>query len=134
MLIIAAALSVQDPRERPMDKQQAADEIHATFAHEDSDFLTFLNLWRFLENERKHLSRNKFRKLCQRHFLSWNRVQEWHDIHTQLRLQMHEMGFRENQAKGSFEEIHRALLTGLLSNIGFKDERREYLGARNSRF
>ena len=134
MLIIAAALSIQDPRERPMDKRQAADEIHATFAHEDSDFLGFLNLWRFLEKEHKHLSRNKFSKLCQRHFLSWNRVQEWRDIHTQLRLQMHEMGFRENEAEGSLEEIHRALLTGLLSNIGFKDERREYQGARNSRF
>jgi ATP-dependent helicase HrpA len=134
ILIIAAALSVQDPRERPMEKQQAADEIHATFAHEDSDFLAFLNLWKFLEEERSHLSKNKFRKLCQRHFLSWNRVQEWHDIHAQLRAQMHEMGFKENEAEGSFEEIHRALLSGLLSNIGFKDERREYQGARNSRF
>ncbi len=134
MLIVAAALSVQDPRERPMDKQQAADEIHATFAHEDSDFLAFLNLWSFLEKQRNHLSKIKYIKLCQRHFLSWSRVQEWHDIHTQLRLSMHEMGFKENQAEGSFEEIHQALLTGLLSNIGFKDERREYLGARNSRF
>jgi ATP-dependent helicase HrpA len=134
MLIIAAALSVQDPRERPMDKQQAADEIHATFFHEDSDFLAFLELWRFLEKERNDLSKNKFRKLCERHFLSWNRVQEWRDIHTQLRLGMHEMGFKEGQAAGSYEEIHRSLLTGLLSNIGCKDERREYLGARNSRF
>ncbi|MEA3276982.1 MAG: ATP-dependent RNA helicase HrpA [Pseudomonadota bacterium] len=134
MLIIAGALSVQDPRERPMDKQQAADEIHATFHHEESDFLAFLNLWRFLEKERNHLSRNKYRKLCQQHFLSWNRVQEWHDIHSQLRAQMHEMGHKENEAEGSFEEIHRALLAGLLSNIGFKDERREYLGTRSSRF
>jgi len=134
MLIIAAALSVQDPRERPMDKQQAADEIHATFAHEDSDFLAFLNLWTFLQKERNHLSRKKYQQLCQRHFLSWSRIQEWHDTHTQLRLQMHEMGFRENEAAGSFEEVHRALLTGLLSNIGCKDERREYQGARNCRF
>ncbi len=134
MLIIAAALSVQDPRERPLDKQQAADEIHATFRHEDSDFLAFLNLWRFLETERKELSRNKFQKLCRQHFLSWNRVQEWRDVHIQLREQMHEMGYRENEAEGSFEEIHLALLTGLLSNIGLKDERREYQGARNGRF
>jgi len=134
MLVIAAALSVQDPRERPMDKQQAADEIHATFHHEDSDFVAFLNLWQFLENERNHLTKNKFRRLCQRHFLSYNRVLEWHDIHAQLRAQMTEMGFKENQAEGSFEEIHQALLTGLLSNIGFKDEKREYQGARNSRF
>jgi len=134
LLIIAAALSVQDPRERPQDRQQAADQIHATFFHEDSDFLTFLNLWRFLEKERAHLSRNKFRRLCQRHFLSWNRVQEWRDIHAQLRLTMREMGYKENQAAGSYEEIHRALLTGLLGNIGCKEGRREYQGARNSRF
>jgi ATP-dependent helicase HrpA len=134
MLIIAAALSVQDPRERPLDKQQAADEIHATFFHESSDFLTFLSLWQFLDQERSQLSRSKFRKLCERHFLSWSRTQEWRDIHAQLRLTMHEMGFKENEAAGSYEEIHRALLTGLLSNIGVKDEQREYLGARGSRY
>jgi ATP-dependent helicase HrpA len=134
VLIIAAALSVQDPRERPLDKQQAADEIHATFRHADSDFLTFVNLWRFLDKERHALSRNKFVKLCQRHFLSWNRVQEWRDIHAQLREQMLEMGFRENAAEGTDAEIHRALLTGLLGNIGFREAEREFQGARNSRF
>ena len=134
VLIIASALSVQDPRERPMDKQQAADEIHATFQHEDSDFLTLLNLWAFLEQERKALSRKKFQKQCQQHFLSWNRVQEWRDIQIQLREQMHELGHKENNTEGTFEEVHRALLTGLLSNIGFKDEQREYLGARGGRF
>ena len=138
LLIITTALSVQDPRGRPptqqQAQQQAADQIHATFRHEDSDFLTFLNLWRFLEQERAQLSRNQFRKLCQQHFLSWNRVQEWRDIHAQLRLTLREMGFGENRTAGSYEEIHRALLTGLLSNIGCKGEQREYQGARNSRF
>ncbi|MGB5736011.1 MAG: ATP-dependent RNA helicase HrpA, partial [Thiohalocapsa sp.] len=138
VLIIASALSVQDPRERPLDKQQAADQIHATFQHEDSDFLTLLNLWAFLEQERKALSRSKFQKQCRQHFLSWNRVQEWRDIHIQLREQMHEMGrpgeHRENDTEGTFEQVHRALLTGLLSNIGLKDEQREYLGARGGRF
>ncbi|WPL18825.1 ATP-dependent RNA helicase HrpB [Thiorhodovibrio winogradskyi] len=153
LLIIAAALSVQDPRERPLDKRQAADEIHASFRHEDSDFLGFLNLWNFLAAERRKLSRRKFQNLCRLHFLSWTRVQEWRDIHAQLREQLGEMGLVarhepgvpareiENQtdpldqaAAGSYEEIHRALLTGLLSNIGVKDEQREYLGARNSRF
>ncbi len=179
VLVIAAALSVQDPRERPLERQQAADQIHATFNHPDSDFLTFLNLWRFVEQERKALSKSQFRKLCQTHFLSWNRVQEWHDIHSQLREQLAEMGFKETgpiadsgatgeprarvrtadrkgrrrrdgsadrpspattagdvgerQAPGTTEEIHRALLAGLLCNIGFKDER-DYQGARNSRF
>ena len=134
VLVIAAALSVQDPRERPLERQQAADQIHATFNHPDSDFLSFLNLWEFLEKERKALSKNRFRKLCQTHFLSWNRVQEWHDIHSQLREQAHEMGLKEGEADGTPEEIHRALLAGLLCNIGFKDDNREYQGARNSRF
>lgn len=161
VLIIAAALSVQDPRERPLEKQQAADEIHATFAHPDSDFISFLNLWRFLEKERQELSRNKFIKLCQRHFLSWNRVQEWRDIHAQLREQMLEMGFKLPASSGqlpvasgqppadgdqataaggwkleadSYDKIHRALLTGLLTNIGFREGEREFQGARNSRF
>ena len=241
MLVIASALSVQDPRERPLEQRQAADEIHATFNHPESDFLSFLNLWRFLEKERAHLTKNKFRQLCQRHFLSWNRVTEWRDVHTQLHAQMAEMGFRvqaadlqdaagggavrlavkpplpnppppggrgqesppqvlppsskrgreseglpasQEQRQRTAQEqggkaaqdlgrktdprlgrktgqeqsrktgldlgqktglepggeerryaaLHLALLTGLLGNIGFKDEGREYQGARNSRF
>ena len=166
MLVIVAALSVQDPRERPLDQRQAADEIHATFNHEDSDFLSFLNLWRFLEKERAHLTKNKFRQLCQRHFLSWNRVMEWRDVHTQLHAQMAEMGFKVQEpasrdavtGPGSpgrlngqpplpnppppggrgqeqhYAALHLALLPGLLGHIGFKDEGREYQGARNSRF
>ncbi|MBP6735603.1 MAG: ATP-dependent RNA helicase HrpA, partial [Chromatiaceae bacterium] len=134
MLVIVAALSVQDPRERPLEQRQAADEIHATFNHEDSDFLAFLNLWRFLEGERPHLTRNKFRKLCQRHFLSWNRVLEWRDVHIQLHAQMAELGFKVNEQPAGYEAIHQALLSGLLGHIGFKDEGREYQGARNSHF
>ncbi|MEA1051959.1 DUF3418 domain-containing protein [Lamprobacter modestohalophilus] len=224
--IIAAALAVQDPRERPLEQQQAADEIHATFRHPDSDFLGFLNLWEFLEKERRHLTRRKFQRLCKQHFLSWNRVQEWRDTQIQLHELMAELGYRENreqglgkqaekhvqvagkqaqasgkqaqvagkhaqvagkhaqasgkhtqaaskhaetaskhaetagkhagkttgehqgkhadnhpshrsvnhQAEGTYEEVHRALLTGLLSNIGRKDEQREYQGARGGRF
>ncbi len=132
--IIAAALAVQDPRERPLEQQQAADEIHATFRHPDSDFLGFLNLWEFLEKERRHLTRRKFQRLCKQHFLSWHRVQEWRDTQIQLHELMAEMDYRENQAAGTSDEIHRALLTGLLSNIGCKDEQREYQGARGSRF
>jgi ATP-dependent helicase HrpA len=134
VLVIAAALSVQDPRERPHEQRAAADQIHATFAHPDSDFLTFLNLWRFLETERKARSRSQFRLLCQRHFLSVNRVQEWHDIQIQLREQLLEMGFKENQTPGTDEQIHRALLAGLLSHIGALEANHEYQGARNSRF
>ncbi len=134
--IIGAALSVQDPRERPMDKQQAADQAHQQFRHEESDFLTFLNLWQHLQEQRHHLSKRKFRQYCRDNFISWNRAQEWRDIHHQLRGQMHEMGFKENKTEAGYEEIHKALLSGLLSNIGFKKsgKEHEYLGGRNTRF
>ncbi|MEJ1403747.1 MAG: ATP-dependent RNA helicase HrpA [Candidatus Sedimenticola sp. (ex Thyasira tokunagai)] len=136
VLVIAAALSVQDPRDRPMEKQQAADEAHRQFRDEASDFLSFLNLWRHIEEQRRHLTRRKFQRHCRDNFLSWTRVQEWHDIHHQLRGQMHELGYKENQAEAGYEEIHKALLTGLLSHIGLKGsgKKREYLGARNSHF
>ena len=136
VLVIAAALSVQDPRDRPMDKQQAADEAHHPYRDEQSDFIGLLKLWRTLETQRRHLSRRKFQRHCRDGFLSWTRVQEWHDVHQQLRAQMHEMGYRENSAAAGYDEIHRALLTGLLSNIGVRagGGEREYLGGRNSRF
>jgi ATP-dependent helicase HrpA len=134
VMVIAAALSVQDPRDRPLDKQQQADQAHAQFRHEESDFMGYLQLWDEMEHQRRHLSKHKFRKLCRENFLSWTRMQEWHDIHTQLRMQLHDMGFKENEAEAGYEEIHRALLSGLLSHIGFKSKERDYLGARNSRF
>lgn len=136
VLVIAAALSVQDPRERPMDKQQAAAEAHRQFRDESSDFLGLLNLWRHLEEQQRHLSRRKFQIHCRTHFLSWTRIQEWRDIHHQLRGQLHEMGHHENEKEADYAAIHRALLTGLLSNIGTKQggNSREYLGARNSHF
>jgi len=132
--VIAAALSVQDPRERPLEHKQAADEMHREFQNEESDFLGFLALWNYLEEQRRHLSKSKFRKLCKQRFLSWTRVQEWHDVYHQLSGQLHEMGFRDNQAEASNDEVHQAILTGLLSNIGFRDKDKEYLGARGSRF
>ncbi len=136
VLVIAAALSVQDPRDRPMDKQQQADEAHDLFRNEESDFLGFLSLWNFLEEKRRHLTQRKFRRLCRDHFLSWTRVQEWHDIHRQLRVQMHEMGYRDNQEDPGYETIHRAILSGLLSHVGFRQggKGKGYLGARNSQF
>jgi ATP-dependent helicase HrpA len=132
VLVIAAALSIQDPRDRPMEKRQAADEAHVAFRDEESDFISHLKLWRHLQEQRRHLSKRKFRNWCRDHFLSWNRVQEWYDIHHQLRGQMHEMGYKENRAEAGYQEIHKAVLSGLLSHIGFKE--RDYLGARNSRF
>jgi ATP-dependent helicase HrpA len=136
MLVIAAALSVQDPRDRPMDKQQAADEAHALFKDEQSDFLSYLKLWDFLEEKRPHLTHRKFRALCKSHFLSFTRVQEWRDIHQQLRVQLHEQGYRDNQVDPGYETLHRAILSGLLSHIGFRPsgKEREYQGARGSKF
>jgi ATP-dependent helicase HrpA len=92
VLIIAAALSVQDPRERPMDKQEAADAAHAQFRDEQSDFLAYVKLWDFYHEQARHLSTSKLRKLCQTNFLSFVRMREWHDIHRQLHDLVGEMG------------------------------------------
>ncbi len=134
VMVIAAALSVQDPRDRPLDKQQQADQAHAPYRDERSDFLGYLKLWQEMEQQRRHLSKHKFRQWCRSGFLSWTRIQEWHDIHTQLRTQLHDMGFKESEQEGGHEAIHRAVLSGLLSHIGLRSKERDYLGARNSRF
>ncbi|MET0065204.1 MAG: ATP-dependent RNA helicase HrpA [Candidatus Thiodiazotropha sp.] len=134
ILVIASALSIQDPRDRPLEYRAQADQAHASFRHEQSDFMTFLGLWKLVEEQRRHLSKRKFHAWCKQQFLSWNRLQEWHDTHTQLRAQMHEMSYRENQAESAYEEVHQALLSGLLSQIGFKSQGHDYLGARNTRF
>ena len=136
MVIIAAALSVQDPRERPVEKRQEADEAHAQFADERSDFTTYLKLWSFLEENRRHLTRRKFERLCRQYFLSPARVREWHDVQVQLRVQMHELGYRDNSEDADHAVLHRALLSGLLSHVGLRAQGRDrdYLGARNRRF
>ncbi len=131
ILIIASALSIQDPRERPADKQQAADEKHRRFRHKDSDFLGFVNLWHYYEEQRQALTQNQLRKLCQREFLAYMRMREWRDVHHQLRLACREQGYQLNAEPASFEAVHRALLAGLLSHIAALEEGREYLGARN---
>lgn len=130
ILVIASALSVPDPRERPMDKQQAADEKHKQFIDEQSDFLGYVKLWDFYHEQARHLSQAKLRKLCQTNFISYVRMREWHDIHQQLQGLALEMGMRINQVEGGYEPIHRALLAGLLGNIAFKTEAHEYTGAR----
>jgi len=134
LLIIASALSVQDPRERPAEKRQAADEKHRRFWDENSDFLAYINLWQYCEEQRQELSQNQLRKLCKREFLSYLRLREWRDIHHQLRLAARDLGFRENPEPAGYEVVHRALLSGLLGNLGFRGEEREYQGARNRKF
>ena len=135
VMIIVAALSIQDPRERPQEKQQASDEKHCRFADKKSDFLAFLNLWRYLQEQQKELSKNQFHRQCQKDFLNYLRIREWQDIYHQIRLTVREMGLPINSEKAEYQQIHTALLSGLLSHIGLKDaEKQQYLGARNAHF
>ena len=135
VMIITAALSIQDPRERPSDKQQASDEKHRRFADKDSDFLAFVNLWDYLQEQQKALSSAQFRKLCRSDYLNYLRVREWQDIYTQLRQVVKELGLRINSTTADYRSVHCSLLTGLLSHVGQKDvEKQEFTGARNARF
>jgi ATP-dependent helicase HrpA len=139
--VIAAALSIQDPRERPTDRREVADAAHARFADERSDFLAYLNLWHHLQQRQKELSSSRFRRLCRDEFLNYLRVREWQDIHQQLRRTARTLGASLNSQDADPQRIHTALLAGLLSHIGVKDltatdprRRHEYLGARGARF
>jgi ATP-dependent helicase HrpA len=156
--IIVAALSVQDPREKPADKMQQADAKHQVFRHPESDFLTILNIWNAIEEQKKHLSNSKLRKYCSDNFLSYLRLREWFDIHSQIiqvikgdlkmRPNTDAVGYIQSAGSGlvrtpieeeragidRYDKIHRALLTGLLSSIGFRHESHEYLGARGLKF
>lgn len=133
--IIVSALSVQDPREKPADKMAQADQKHAAFRHPESDFLTLLNVWNTYEDKKKHLSNNKLRKYCTDNFLSYMRMREWFDIHAQImQVVKGDLKMHPNTDDASYEKIHRALLPGLLSNIGFRHEQYEYLGARGLKF
>ena len=147
VLVIAAALSIQDPRERPEEKRPQADQSHARFTHESSDFLTWLNLWRHIKEQQRELSSSAFRRMCKREFLNYMRIREWQDYESQLRQVAKEMGLEVGYPSDTPDEdgIHQALLSGLLSHIGALEERgkakpgerrpmREYVGARNARF
>ncbi|MGH3758899.1 ATP-dependent RNA helicase HrpA [Actinophytocola sp.] len=135
VVVIAAALSIQDPRERPADKQTQADQQHARFRDPESDFLTYLNLWRYLTEQKRELSANRFRKLCRAEYLNYLRVREWQDVAAQLRQMAKGLDVTPNQTPADPAKIHLALLAGLLSHVGMKDPAtRDYLGARNARF
>ena len=135
VMIIVSALSIQDPRERPTEKQQASDEKHRRFADKKSDFLAFLNLWNYVQEQQKALTKNQFRRQCQKDFLNYLRIREWQDIYQQIRLAVREMGLPINSEKAEYQQIHTALLSGLLSHIGLKEaEKQQYLGARNAHF
>ncbi len=163
-LVIVSALSIQDPRERPHEKQQAADQAHSQFKDIDSDFVSFLHLWHEYEKQRDDLSSNQLKRYCQKNFLSFIRMREWREIHRQLYLVMKELKLiKENTESShfwnatddaqknrnqkdntnpsvpqfqvkSYDAIHQSLLSGLLGNIGVHEDKREYLGCRNRRF
>ena len=140
-LIIVAALSMQDPRERPADKQAQADQSHARFRDEHSDFISLLNLWAYLKEQQKALSHSAFRRMCRAEYLHYLRVREWQDLHSQLRKACQSVGIDPRAATAAPGEppnadlVHQALLAGLLSHIGLRDEaKRDYLGARGARF
>ncbi|PXY27615.1 ATP-dependent RNA helicase HrpA [Prauserella muralis] len=135
VMVIAAALSIQDPRERPADKQEAARQQHARFADPNSDFLAYLNLWNYLRERQKALSGNQFRRLCRAEYLNYLRVREWQDIFSQLRQLAKQLDITLNTVPGDPQRIHTSLLAGLLSHIGLKDPAKgDYLGARGTRF
>lgn len=133
LLIIASALSIQDPRERPIDNAAKADKAHEAYVDENSDFYWHLNFWRFYQQQRKKLSQNKLRKLCQQNFISYTRMREWLDIHRQLRHICTELGFKLNNEAASYQNVHCAILTGLPSHVACLTEKHEYTGARNTR-
>jgi len=135
MLVIAAALSAQDPRERPQEQAGSADQAHAKWKDEKSEFLTWLKLWNATDEVWKHETSSKQRQWCRQNFVNWLRLREWRDIHGQLMTLCHEHGWKENQLPASYESLHKALLTGLLGHIGLKSEdEAHYLGARGIKF
>ena len=141
VMVIAAGLSAQDPRERPQERQQAADEKHKQFADEKSEFLSWWKLWNWFQDAVEHKKSNKqLIDNCHAHFLSYLRMREWREVHGQLHAMVGELGgkdggWKENEIPGTFEAIHQALLSGLLGNLGCKsDESGYYLGARGIRY
>ncbi|WP_328299600.1 ATP-dependent RNA helicase HrpA [Streptomyces sp. NBC_00435] len=135
VMVIAAALSIQDPRERPSDKQTQADQNHARFKDETSDFLSFLNMWRYVREQQKERGSSSFRRMCKQEYLNFLRIREWQDIYSQLRTVAKTMGIHVNEADAPETSVHISLLAGLLSHIGLKDtDKNEYLGARSAKF
>ncbi|GAA3228360.1 hypothetical protein GCM10020256_40560 [Streptomyces thermocoprophilus] len=138
VMVIAAALSIQDPRERPAEKQTQADQQHARFKDETSDFLAYLNLWRYVREQQKERGSSSFRRMCKQEYLNFLRIREWQDIYTQLRTVAKQMGIHLNEEDAPADRVHVSLLAGLLSHIGMKDvkdgNKNEYLGARNAKF
>ncbi len=131
VLVIASALSIQDPRERPHEFTDAADQKHELFHDEHSDFLFYLNLWNAFHQQARQLSNNQLRKWCRQHFLSYQRMREWLDVRSQLEEIAIDTGGKFNHQVADYTQIHSALCSGLLGNIGMRKEKQEYTGARD---
>ena len=134
VMVIAAGLSIQDPRERPQEKRQQADEKHSEYQDKDSDFISLYNVWVAFREQQNALSQNQLRKWCKQQFINYLRMREWQDIVSQLKKSIAELGFGISKQEADYQSIHQAIASGLLSHMGFKDKEREYMGSRNSRF
>ena len=135
VIVIAAALSIQDPRERPVANRQAADEAHKRFAVDDSDFLGIVALWDYIREQQRALTSSQFRRLCRAEYLNYLRVREWHDLYSQLRQITATIGIRVGTEHSHPDRVHQSVLAGLLSHLGMRDrETREYNGAHGSKF
>ncbi len=134
VLVVAAALSIQDPRDRPHDRRDEADAAHEVFRDERSDFLSILNLWEAWRERRRHLSQRKLARWCRAHFLSMMRMREWEDVHRQLRELASELGLHTRKESGDCDAVHRALLAGLVTQVGRLDDGFEYQGTHGIRF
>ncbi|MBN2713819.1 MAG: ATP-dependent RNA helicase HrpA, partial [Planctomycetes bacterium] len=135
ILIIVAGLSIQDPRERPMDKKDQADQLHRRYLDDKSDFTSWLNLWHvFTRESERQPSNNQIRKWCKQNLLSYRRMREWADVRAQLEGEMSKLKYKLNTKSASFEQVHKALLAGLLSRMGIVTDKKEYRGARETRF
>ncbi|XOV77912.1 MAG: ATP-dependent RNA helicase HrpA [Aestuariibacter sp.] len=134
VIIITAGLSIQDPRERPREAQQKADECHQQWHDEDSDFIALLNLWQGFRAKQNELSGNQLRRWCKDNFINYLRMREWQDIVSQLKQSVVQLSWRLSQQNADYDAIHQALVSGLLSHAGIIDTGKEYLGARNMRF
>ena len=141
VLVIVAALSIQDPRERPVDKEAQADQSHARFTNDRSDFASLHTLWRYLKDQQRTLSHSAFRRMCKGEYLHYLRIREWQDLHAQLRAACRsvrvdpDLATAAGDAEPDWDTIHRAVLAGLLSHVGVRDQvKREYAGARGARF
>ncbi|HYI34744.1 MAG TPA: ATP-dependent RNA helicase HrpA, partial [Glaciibacter sp.] len=135
VMAIVAGLTIQDPRERPLERRAQADEQHARFSDPTSDFLSLLNLWNYLEKQKQELGSSAFRRMCKNEYLNYLRVREWQDVYRQLRQLAKPLGLHIGEPSVNPDGIHRSMLSGLLSHIGLKDvAKKDYIGARQQRF